>query len=184
MRLGALAAATFQPNASYPTLQKGARGADVVTLQKKLVAAGIPVGASGADGVYGNDTFSAVKAYQQSRDLVLVDGIAGPQTWAALDQNAPQIKPIAVSDSSGTTAANLQTSPFTPLTVPNPTTVAYATGNPSITVPNQFIPEVITKNWPKLALGGAAILAGIIVMGSPTPRSNSAMSGYRRRSRR
>ena len=44
---------------------------------------GIPIGASGADGIYGPSTRNAVRQFQQRYGL-RVDGIAGPQTRAAL----------------------------------------------------------------------------------------------------
>ena len=57
------------------TIKKGSRGADVVTLQTKL---GIT-----ADGIFGNATETAVKAFQTAHGLV-ADGIVGAKTWAAL----------------------------------------------------------------------------------------------------
>ena len=62
--------------AQRPTLRRGSVGADVKTLQQKL---GID-----ADGFFGPNTESAVRAFQRSRQLV-PDGIVGPKTWAALD---------------------------------------------------------------------------------------------------
>ncbi len=44
---------------------------------------GIPIGPSGADGIYGPNTRSAVRQFQQ-RSGLRVDGIVGPQTRAAL----------------------------------------------------------------------------------------------------
>lgn len=61
--------------ATYTTLQIGSKGDDVKKLQQKL---GIT-----ADGIYGNQTASAVKAYQKANGLS-VDGIAGNQTLGSL----------------------------------------------------------------------------------------------------
>ena len=61
------------------TIKKGSRGADVVTLQTKL---GIT-----ADGIFGNATETAVKAFQTAHGLV-ADGIVGAKTWAALGVRA------------------------------------------------------------------------------------------------
>lgn len=58
----------------------------VTEIQKALIAAGYSVGASGADGIYGKATQRAVEAFQRARGL-MVDGIAGPITQAALRPN-------------------------------------------------------------------------------------------------
>jgi hypothetical protein len=42
-------------------LQKGSRGENVKKLQKALVDAGFSVGKSGVDGIFGNDTETALK---------------------------------------------------------------------------------------------------------------------------
>lgn len=58
------------------TIRKGSTGANVKKLQgllKNLVA----------DGIFGNITEAAVKAYQKSKGLV-ADGIVGPKTWTEL----------------------------------------------------------------------------------------------------
>lgn len=60
---------------SLPTLRRGSRGSDVVTLQKRL---GV-----GADGIFGPGTQSAVIAYQSSHGLT-PDGVVGPKTWGSL----------------------------------------------------------------------------------------------------
>lgn len=65
------------------TLRKGSKGADVVTLQKKLMALGYPLPKYGADGDFGNETYIAVKAFQRAKKLT-IDGIVGKKTWAAL----------------------------------------------------------------------------------------------------
>jgi peptidoglycan hydrolase-like protein with peptidoglycan-binding domain len=53
----------------------GSRGADVTYLQGKLHIA--------ADGDFGPQTDRAVRLFQQQHGLG-VDGIVGPQTWAAI----------------------------------------------------------------------------------------------------
>lgn len=65
-----------------PTLRLGARGSAVVTLQKRLVALHY-FDVSAADGVFGQNTYHAVAAFQKVQGLGR-DGIVGPATWAKL----------------------------------------------------------------------------------------------------
>ncbi len=73
------------PGASIPTITRvlhfGSTGADVVLLQKYLTTAGHSVT---ADGMFGNLTLNAVKAFQAKAGLV-ADGIVGPSTNKALN---------------------------------------------------------------------------------------------------
>jgi peptidoglycan hydrolase-like protein with peptidoglycan-binding domain len=62
-------------------LQKGNRGWDVAALQFRLLKHGYPPG--GVDGVFGPGTQSAVTSFQSANGLA-ADGVAGPQTVAAL----------------------------------------------------------------------------------------------------
>lgn len=64
-----------------PTLRRGSRGADVTYLQQRLTAKGYGVGK--IDGIFGQKTLEAVKAYQAEHGLT-VDGIVGAKTWASL----------------------------------------------------------------------------------------------------
>lgn len=65
------------------TLRKGDEGGDVRTMQELLIAKGYGVGRAGADGVFGGETQSAVRACQYDHGLKS-DGICGPLTWAVL----------------------------------------------------------------------------------------------------
>jgi peptidoglycan hydrolase-like protein with peptidoglycan-binding domain len=73
-------AATPGHSATYPTLQVGATGSNVTTLQHLLTARGF---STPADGAFGSGTEAAVRAFQSSRGLT-ADGIAGPATFGAL----------------------------------------------------------------------------------------------------
>lgn len=64
------------------TLKRGMKGSDVVVLQTKLTQAGYECGP--LDGIFGVSTETAVKSFQKAQGLV-VDGIVGSKTWAALD---------------------------------------------------------------------------------------------------
>jgi N-acetylmuramoyl-L-alanine amidase len=60
----------------------GAEGEAVVDLQRRLLRLGLPC-APDPEGVFGPGTRAAVEAFQHARGL-RVDGVCGPQTWAAL----------------------------------------------------------------------------------------------------
>ncbi len=66
------------------TLQRGAKGEDVRTLQELLGRAGFAVDTSGGGtGIFGPRTEKAVRDFQSARGLD-VDGKVGTKTWAAL----------------------------------------------------------------------------------------------------
>lgn len=71
------------------TLKLGSRGAQVMTLQKKLHLR--------ADGIFGPLTDEAVREFQEKNGLT-VDGIVGPKTWNKLGTgiNKRNIKEIIV----------------------------------------------------------------------------------------
>lgn len=85
---GALQAALSKPKVpdskitTGAYLKKGAAGAAVVTLQKALNKNGANP-AIDEDGVFGNGTLEAVKAFQKKQGLT-ADGIAGPDTIGRL----------------------------------------------------------------------------------------------------
>ena len=68
---------------TFHTLRKGAKGDEVVVLQKLLIDSGEKLPKYGADGDFGAETLKAVKSFQKKHGLV-VDGIVGPKTWNAL----------------------------------------------------------------------------------------------------
>ena len=58
----------------------------VAHLQGRLAAAGFSPGA--IDGFFGDATFSGVTGFQSANITLVVDGIVGNQTWAALTGRA------------------------------------------------------------------------------------------------
>lgn len=71
------------PNIIQRTLRKGMKGEDVKQLQEALINLGYDLGKNGADGDFGSATYSAVRAFQKAKGLI-VDGIAGKATLGAL----------------------------------------------------------------------------------------------------
>lgn len=61
-------------------LQKGSKGANVITLQKYLLELGYDLGRYGADGDFGNTTKSQVLLFQKNNNL-LQTGIVDTKTW-------------------------------------------------------------------------------------------------------
>lgn len=63
-------------------LKSGSRGSDVKSLQQQLADAGFNPGP--VDGIFGPKTRSALLSFQKAAGIT-TDGIAGPQTFGALD---------------------------------------------------------------------------------------------------
>ncbi len=68
----------------FPLIRRGARGNYVCIAQDDLNTLGYRTG--GLDGVFGEQTYNAVKRYQSSRGLS-ADGIIGCDTWRSLQEN-------------------------------------------------------------------------------------------------
>ena len=68
-------------SSNMPLITKGSSGDAVKALQTRLNALGYDCGA--VDGIFGDKTLAAVKAYQTAMGLG-VDGMVGSQTWGAL----------------------------------------------------------------------------------------------------
>ena len=85
-------------------LYYGAQGDDVRKVQEYLEYLGYDCGSCGADGIIGNDTVSAIRAFQQDSQLE-VDGIVGPLTFKALlaKVDAMKSKQAGNNNSSGLT---------------------------------------------------------------------------------
>ena len=68
----------------FPLIRRGSRGNYVCIAQDDLNTLGYKTG--GLDGVFGEQTYNAVRRYQSSRGLS-VDGIIGCNTWRSLQEN-------------------------------------------------------------------------------------------------
>lgn len=68
----------------YPQIQLGSRGAYVMIAQDDLNTLGYKTG--GLDGIFGSNTQTAVRSYQQNKGLA-VDGIVGCNTWRSLQED-------------------------------------------------------------------------------------------------
>jgi peptidoglycan hydrolase-like protein with peptidoglycan-binding domain len=98
------------PTQSKPVLKLGSTGEYVIELQQKLIILGYPCGDGGADGIFGDDTYRAVRMFQQNNGLS-IDGIVGSNTWVELETALPndQIEnPLLVLGSSGSAVMRLQ----------------------------------------------------------------------------
>ena len=91
-------------NPVQPTISLGATGDAVRRLERALRRTpdlGLTV-----DGVFGAQVETAVKQFQDGAGLV-VDGVVGPLTWAALPDGGPM--PLLQAGSTGAVVASLQT---------------------------------------------------------------------------
>jgi peptidoglycan hydrolase-like protein with peptidoglycan-binding domain len=86
-------------------LRKGARGTNVKELQRLLTEKGYDCGA--IDGIFGNKTFNAVLKFQADKALV-IDGIVGKNTWAALYTEDSVKRPTLKRGSKGIEVQELQ----------------------------------------------------------------------------
>jgi peptidoglycan hydrolase-like protein with peptidoglycan-binding domain len=87
-----------------PILKLGSKEPEVRDLQEALKALGHDPGR--IDGVFGPRTESAVKAFQQAREIP-VDGIVGRVTWINIDE-ADQREPVLRLGATGLPVRRLQ----------------------------------------------------------------------------
>jgi peptidoglycan hydrolase-like protein with peptidoglycan-binding domain len=73
---------TTKPVGDWPLFKNGDKGPEVYAIQYLLRAEGYSLT---ADGIFGPQTTTTVKNFQQAKGLA-VDGIVGPNTWKALIQ--------------------------------------------------------------------------------------------------
>lgn len=94
------------PEPSFPTIRKGARGEYVTLAQTKLIQQGYDVGRSGADGIFGTATDTAVRKYQADHGLKS-DGIIGPATWESLNDGKAVYYKVSLSHVSKSVAEEI-----------------------------------------------------------------------------
>ena len=87
-----------------PVLKKGSNDPAVRDLQEALKALGYDPGP--VDGIFGTKTESAVKTFQQAREIA-VDGVVGRVTWINIDE-ADQSHPVLRVGSTGLPVRRLQ----------------------------------------------------------------------------
>jgi len=87
-----------------PILKQGSSDPAVRDLQEALKSLGYDVGP--VDGVFGAKTESAVKKFQQAREIP-VDGVVGRITWINIDE-ADQSHPVLKVGSTGLPVRRLQ----------------------------------------------------------------------------
>jgi len=87
-----------------PVLKKGSIDSAVRDLQGALKALGYDPGP--IDGVFGDQTESAVKKFQQAREIA-ADGVVGRVTWINIDE-ADQSEPVLRAGSAGLPVRRLQ----------------------------------------------------------------------------
>ena len=99
-----------EDNMTYGTLKKGAKGPVVKYAQQLLMDHGYSLPKYGADGDYGSETVSAVKAFQKANGLT-ADGIIGKKTWEKLLAEKPAEKPkkykVIIRDQNKETAEEI-----------------------------------------------------------------------------
>jgi peptidoglycan hydrolase-like protein with peptidoglycan-binding domain len=119
--------------ASRGFLQLGDRGSEVSALQASLEAAGFP---GGGNGIFDAATQKAVMRFQQAKGLT-VDGIVGPQTWAALP---------AIGGPNPSSSRRNSTNRSTPRTTTNRSTSRDTTNrSTSRTTTNRSTPRTTTN---------------------------------------
>ena len=87
-----------------PILKQGSSDPAVGDLQEALKSLGYDVGP--VDGVFGSKTESAVKKFQQAREIA-ADGVVGRITWINIDE-ADQSHPVLKVGSTGLPVRRLQ----------------------------------------------------------------------------
>lgn len=79
------------------TVRMGMSGSDITYLQQRLTTIGY--GAGTVDGIFGMKTLEAVRAFQADYGLI-IDGVVGAKTWAALEGKAENTAETAAKEFS------------------------------------------------------------------------------------
>lgn len=87
------------------TLRKGDKGSLVKEMQERLLELGYSLPKYGADGSFGNETLTALKAFQKDRGLVS-DGVCGKDTWEQLLEDEKRVT-VVIPDLLEATAKQL-----------------------------------------------------------------------------
>ena len=74
------------PSEPLPVLSKGSSGYWVKEAQLRLIAHGLQLSLYGADGIFGQETLTAVKAFQTDKGIN-ANGVIEENTWAELNSD-------------------------------------------------------------------------------------------------
>mgnify|MGYP007071565300 CR=1 FL=1 len=114
---------------SGPILRKGARGDAVASLQSDLAAKGFDPGP--VDGIFGNKTRGAVRAFQASAGLN-PDGVVGPLTYGQLTPPVTAVADEGPASPMGTVRIPIEAPPAAPVPMPSPDTIQGGAGTGSL----------------------------------------------------
>lgn len=99
-------------------LRSGASGEAVAKVQQTLIELGIPLPKSGADGLFGGETGSAVSKFKTQHGIAPADAVVGSRTIAALDAELLKHPPVAGCVDG---PVNMEAEPLPPITFPSVT---------------------------------------------------------------
>ena len=85
-------------------------GDDIQTWQQKMLERGYDLGDGGADGIFGERSYTALLQFQEiHNDVLEVDGIIGPKTWnATWELVLRPVNPVAFSSPFETPSRTLE----------------------------------------------------------------------------
>lgn len=151
---------TIQPGTISPmrdgVLRRGEQGAEVTQLQEALNRNGAQLP---TNGVYGPQTEAAVSAYQRSKGLEPVDGIAGPRTLQSLGiatqaQALAPAAPAAPAPVAPTPAPAPAPAATTPTPTPSPTPATPTPATPAAPAVAAATPQFRDSPLSALISGG------------------------------